>query len=63
MELVASAVDELPEWVHRNMDNVEILVEDEPPDDECQPFDAGDLVVGRSDQVAEGHRSSVEGPP
>lgn len=31
--LVADALDGLPAWVHRALDNVEILVEDEPPDD------------------------------
>ena len=30
-ELVAQALDELPEWVRDAMDNVEILVEDLPP--------------------------------
>lgn len=32
--LVAEAVDGLPDWVHERMDNVEVLVEDEPPADE-----------------------------
>ena len=31
--LVADALDGLPEWVHRALDNVEVLVDDEPPDD------------------------------
>jgi predicted Zn-dependent protease with MMP-like domain len=31
MELVADAVEGLPDWVHERMDNVEIFVEDEPP--------------------------------
>lgn len=30
--LVAEAVDELPEWVQERLDNVEILIEEEPPD-------------------------------
>jgi predicted Zn-dependent protease with MMP-like domain len=34
MSMVAAAVDELPDWVHARMDNVEILIDDEPPDDE-----------------------------
>jgi predicted Zn-dependent protease with MMP-like domain len=34
MALVAEALDALPEWVHGSLDNVEILVDDEPPDDE-----------------------------
>ena len=33
MALVAEAVDALPEWVHEALDNVEILVDDEPPED------------------------------
>lgn len=28
--LIAEALDALPEWVHRTLDNVEILVDDEP---------------------------------
>jgi predicted Zn-dependent protease with MMP-like domain len=31
--VVADALDELPGWVHRALDNVEVLVDDEPPDD------------------------------
>jgi len=34
MALVAAAVDGLPEWVRGTMDNVEIVVDDAPPDDE-----------------------------
>lgn len=30
-ELVASALDGLPEWVHEGMENVEVLVEPAPP--------------------------------
>jgi predicted Zn-dependent protease with MMP-like domain len=30
-DLVADAIDDLPEWVARAMNNVEILVEEEPP--------------------------------
>ncbi|MGZ8601673.1 MAG: metallopeptidase family protein [Actinomycetota bacterium] len=33
MALVAKALDALPEWVHRTLDNVEVLVDDRPPDD------------------------------
>lgn len=33
MALVADALDALPEWVHRALDNVEVLVDDVPPDD------------------------------
>jgi predicted Zn-dependent protease with MMP-like domain len=30
-ELAAEALDELPEWVRKRLDNVEVLVEDLPP--------------------------------
>jgi len=30
-ELVAEAIDGLPEWVHDRLDNVEVLVEERPP--------------------------------
>jgi predicted Zn-dependent protease with MMP-like domain len=33
-ELVGEALDELPEWVVRAMDNVQVFVEDFPPPDE-----------------------------
>lgn len=33
-ELVAEALDGLPTWVQERMDNVEVLVEDDPPDDQ-----------------------------
>lgn len=33
-QLVAEALDELPQWVVDRMDNVEVLVEDEPPPEE-----------------------------
>ena len=31
-ELVVEALDALPEWVHRALDNVEVLVDDDPPE-------------------------------
>jgi predicted Zn-dependent protease with MMP-like domain len=31
-ELAADAIDGLPEWVHEAMDNVEVFVEEAPPD-------------------------------
>jgi predicted Zn-dependent protease with MMP-like domain len=34
MQLVATAVDGLPEWVRRTMDNVDVLVDDEPSEAE-----------------------------
>jgi predicted Zn-dependent protease with MMP-like domain len=33
MVLVAEALDALPPWVHGTLDNVEVLVDDHPPDD------------------------------
>jgi predicted Zn-dependent protease with MMP-like domain len=32
-ELVAEVLDGLPEWVQERLENVEVLVEDDPPDD------------------------------
>jgi predicted Zn-dependent protease with MMP-like domain len=32
--LVADALDELPGWIQEAMDNVAVVVEDRPPDDE-----------------------------
>jgi predicted Zn-dependent protease with MMP-like domain len=32
-QLAAEAVDELPRWVRDRLENVEVLVEDEPPPD------------------------------
>ena len=34
MTLVARAVDALPDWVQETMDNLEIVVDDEPPGEE-----------------------------
>ena len=31
--LVAEALDALPEWVRRTLDNVDVLVDDHPPDE------------------------------
>jgi predicted Zn-dependent protease with MMP-like domain len=33
-QLVAEALDDLPEWVLQSLDNVEVMVEDEPPPDQ-----------------------------
>jgi predicted Zn-dependent protease with MMP-like domain len=33
-ELVAEAVASLPEWVQERLENVEVLVEEEPPEDD-----------------------------
>jgi predicted Zn-dependent protease with MMP-like domain len=30
-ELVAEALDDLPEWVRQRLENVEVIVEDDPP--------------------------------
>jgi predicted Zn-dependent protease with MMP-like domain len=32
-ELVAQALDELPHWVHERLENVDVIVESEPPID------------------------------
>ena len=34
--LVSDALDELPGWVHEAMENVAVVVEDHPPDDEAE---------------------------
>ena len=33
-QLVAEAIDGLPRWVHERLENVEIIVEENPPGDE-----------------------------
>lgn len=33
-QLAAEALDDLPEWVRENMDNVEVTIEEHPPPDE-----------------------------
>jgi predicted Zn-dependent protease with MMP-like domain len=33
-ELAAAALDDLPEWVLERMENVEVVIEDEPPPDQ-----------------------------
>jgi predicted Zn-dependent protease with MMP-like domain len=33
-QLVAEALDDLPEWVLQSLDNVEVMVEDDPPPDQ-----------------------------
>ena len=35
-ELVAEAVASLPDWVQERLENVEVIVEDDPPEDEPQ---------------------------
>jgi predicted Zn-dependent protease with MMP-like domain len=32
-ELAAQALDELPQWVQRRLENVEVVIEEEPPPD------------------------------
>jgi predicted Zn-dependent protease with MMP-like domain len=32
-ELTAEALDGLPEWVSERLENVEVIIEDDPPDD------------------------------
>src|SRR5213593_4816373 len=33
-QLVVEALDDLPRWVQERLDNVEVLVEDDPPEDQ-----------------------------
>jgi predicted Zn-dependent protease with MMP-like domain len=35
-ELVAQALDGLPKWVHRHLENVDVLIEEHPPRDDPQ---------------------------
>jgi predicted Zn-dependent protease with MMP-like domain len=32
--LVAEALDGLPEWVHRKLDNVDVVIEEDPPEED-----------------------------
>jgi predicted Zn-dependent protease with MMP-like domain len=32
-EMAARALDDLPQWVHRRLENVEVVIEEEPPPD------------------------------
>jgi predicted Zn-dependent protease with MMP-like domain len=34
MQIVADALDDLPEWVQERLENVEVIVEDRPPRDD-----------------------------
>lgn len=45
-ELVVEALDSLPEDIARRIDNVEVVVEDEPPDEVVRELDPGDVVFG-----------------
>lgn len=50
-EMVGEALDELPEWVQHRLDNVEVFVEDEPPEDR-------DRLLGLYEGVPLTHRGS-----
>ena len=45
-ELVREALESLPEDLARRIDNVEIVVEDEPPDEIVRGLSSGDAVLG-----------------
>jgi len=45
-ELVTEALDSLPEEIARAMDNVEVVVEDEPPDEELARLPRGHTLLG-----------------
>ncbi|MFM7718101.1 MAG: metallopeptidase family protein [Actinomycetota bacterium] len=53
-DLVAEALDALPEWVLDRMENVEVLVEDHPPADEPD-------LLGRYDGVPLAERGADYG--
>jgi predicted Zn-dependent protease with MMP-like domain len=48
-ELVADALDGLPDWVARSLDNLEVIVDDEPPREEPH-------LLGRYEGVPKTHR-------
>ena len=45
-ELVGQALESLPEELARRIDNVEIVVEDEPPEEVLHDLPPGDVVFG-----------------
>ena len=45
-ELVVEALEALPEDIARRMDNVQIVVEDEPPDEVLEGLAPGDTAFG-----------------
>jgi predicted Zn-dependent protease with MMP-like domain len=52
--LVADALDELPGWVQEAMDNVAVVVEDHPPEDDPD-------LLGLYDGIAQTERESYAG--
>jgi predicted Zn-dependent protease with MMP-like domain len=52
--LVADALDELPGWVQEAMDNVAVVVEDDPPGDEPE-------LLGLYEGIAQTERESYAG--
>jgi predicted Zn-dependent protease with MMP-like domain len=48
-ELVADALDGLPEWIASSLDNLEVLVDEEPPPDEPD-------LLGRYEGIPKTHR-------
>jgi predicted Zn-dependent protease with MMP-like domain len=52
--LVADALDELPGWVQEAMDNVAVVVEDRPPDDDPD-------LLGLYEGIAQTERESYAG--
>ena len=45
-DLVLEALDSLPEYIAQRIDNVEIVVENEPPDEVVRGLSPGDTVFG-----------------
>ncbi len=45
-ELVADALDTLPPEISARMDNVEVVIEDEPPPDELARLEPGSTLLG-----------------
>ena len=45
-DLVGEALDSLPEAIARHLDNVEVVVEDEPPEELLSGLSEGDTLLG-----------------
>lgn len=60
-ELVMDALESLPDELTRRIDNVEIVVEDEPPDEIVSGLPPGDAVFGYYHGVPLIERSHYDG--
>lgn len=60
--LVADVLDDLPPWVQERMDNVEVLIEDEPPEEDPTLLGLYEGIP-LTDRGADYHGSSPTGSP